>query len=120
MFIIIGSSTSVEHEKPLLDTYCYHCNRETTWDLYAEKHWVTFFFIRTFVFRKEHFLVCEHCRDHIDLTREEGRQVARLHRLTGNQSQELHDRLVKRIEQKQMGNKTEQQLNYIKSLRENK
>ena len=103
--------------KPLLDTYCYNCNNASTWHLCKETEWVTFFDIRTIPFINEHFLICERCNDVLDLDKKAGKKVEKLSPLSVKKSAQLHDNIVERMEAYQLSNKTERQLEYIKSMR---
>ena len=117
MFIIFGWLKESEHVKSLLDTYCYHCNNSTTWELCCETEWVTFFEIRTIPFIKKYFIVCDRCNDLFDLNKKISKGVTKLENLNRKRSKRLHDKLVAELEKYQLSNKTERQLEYIKSIR---
>ena len=117
MFIIFGWLKETKHEKSLLDTYCYHCNNNSTWELCSETEWVTFFDIKTIPFLAKHYIVCDRCHDEFNLSKEITRGVTRLNKLSASKSRKLHDRLVSELEKHQLSNKTERQLEFIKSIR---
>lgn len=117
MFIIFGWLKEEKHEKSLLDTYCYHCNNNSTWELCSETEWVTFFDIKTIPFLKKNYIVCSKCHDVFDLNKQISNGVNRLHKLSDAKSSQLHDLLVAELEQYQLSNKTERQLEYIRSIR---
>src|SRR5262252_8332995 len=64
MIVIFGW---VKETKPvgsaLLQTYCYHCQKRASWDLWRETEWVSFFAVKTIPFLWKNFLVCSGCRD---------------------------------------------------------
>lgn len=118
MFVIFGWLKESTPVKPLLDTWCYHCNSQRTWELYCETEWVTFFDIRTFPFMKKYFLYCSKCHDTLPLDKHTGNTVMQLDSLGSSKSQMLHDNLVCELEKHQLSNKTERQLAYIRSIRD--
>lgn len=117
MFIIFGWLKEARHEKSLINTYCYHCNSDSIWELYSETEWVTFFEIRTIPFLRKYFVVCRKCNDEFDLDKKISKGVNRLDRLSKRKSKKLHDLLVSELESYQLSNKTERQLEFIKSQR---
>jgi len=117
MFIMFGWLKETVHEKPLLDTYCYHCNNNSTWDLFRVTEWVTLFEIKALPFLNKHYIVCDRCNDTFDLDKKISKQVGKLHQLNPHKSQRLHDELVSQLEKKQLQGKSQRQLDYIKSIR---
>lgn len=117
MIIIFGWLKEAKHEKSLLDTYCYHCNNNSTWELCSETEWVTFFDIKTVPFLKKYFIICNKCNDEFELNKKISKGVVKLHKLNAIRRQKLHDELVAKLEKYQLSNKTERQLEYIKSIR---
>jgi hypothetical protein len=117
MIIIFGWTTKGTAVRPLLDTYCYECKRQTTWDWYRLAEWVTAFFVPVLPVKSEHYLVCQGCRDQLQLQSDEVRDIKRLKQLSKDASQTLHDRLVQRLEDRQLDGKTETQKEYLKTRR---
>lgn len=117
MFLIFGWGKETKHEKSLLNTYCYHCNNNSTWELCSETEWATFFYFKTIPFLKKYFIVCSSCRDEFNLNKKISKGVTRLSKLSETKSKQLHDYLVSELENYQLSNKTERQKEYIKSMR---
>lgn len=117
MFVIFGIDKANEPRQPLLDTRCYHCNRNTTWDLYAESEWLTFFFVKTFRIKSKYFLSTQCCSDRVDLDNNTKKKLDRLAHLGETVKAELHDSLVSNLEQHQLAGKTEAQMQFIRSMK---
>jgi hypothetical protein len=109
MFIIAGSTRKARRERPLLDTYCYQCKKQTTWDWYRLTEWFTAFFIAVLPIASDHYLVCTGCKDQLQLQSDEARGVKNLQRLPADESLQLHDRLVQRLEDHQLAGKSDTQ-----------
>ena len=62
MIIIFGWLKETKPVRPLLNSYCYHCQKSTQWHLWLETEWVTFFDIRTLPFIWKNYIVCPGCR----------------------------------------------------------
>jgi len=120
MFIMFGWLKESVHVKPLIDTYCYHCNNNSTWELFRETEWVTFFELKTIPFINKHYIVCERCNDTFHLDKKTTKQVYKLQRLSERKSLRLHDHLVSQMEKEQLKGKSQRQLDYIKSIRSNR
>jgi hypothetical protein len=120
MLIVFGTAHKGKRVRPLLDTYCYECKRDVTWDLYCVTEWITAYFIRALPIKDEHFLICNVCRDQVALSKEEARGIKKLHMLDPSESRSLHDALVERLETQQLSNRSETQREYLKSQRQQK
>jgi zinc-ribbon family len=117
MIILFGWEKKGTRVRPLLDTHCYRCKRQTTWDWYRITEWVTFFFIRVLPFKDEHLVVCANCGDQLLLDKNEARGIKKLKNLAPTESQTLHDKLVKRLEDHQLADKSDTQREFLKSQR---
>ena len=117
MIIIFGSATKGATVRPLIDTHCYECKRQATWDWYRVTEWMSAFFVPVLPVRSHHYLVCQTCRDGLQLNATEVRGIKRLKQLPERESQTLHDRLVQRLEDHQLSDKTETQRAYLKARR---
>jgi len=71
MIIIFGWMKETKPIRPILETYCYHCQKQATWYLWRETEWVSFFDIKTVPFIWKNYLVCSGCEDvtHLDWPR---------------------------------------------------
>jgi len=118
MFILFGWSKKPSLVKTLLTTYCYECNKDTSWDWLKLTEWVSLFFINVIPFKSQHFLACQNCGDHIQFTKDEVDSVKVLQKLSKADSDLLHDNIVRRIEVSQLGDKTETQVKWIKLEKE--
>jgi hypothetical protein len=118
MLIVFGTAHKGKRVRSLLDTYCYECKRDVTWDLYCVTEWITAYLIRALPIKDEHFLVCSVCHDQLPLSKEEARSIKKLHLLDPKESESLHDSLVARLETQQLTNRTETQREYLKSQRQ--
>lgn len=118
MIIIFGTAHKSKRERPLIDTYCFECKRPTTWDWYKVTEWMSAFFIPVLPIRDEHFLVCSHCGDQLQMNKEEANGVKCRAELTAAESRLLHDRLVDRLETHQLAEKSDTQREYLKSQRQ--
>jgi hypothetical protein len=117
MIIIFGTTNRGKRERPLLDTYCYQCRRETTWDWYRLNEWITIFFVPILPTTSGHLLVCTGCHDQLKLERDEAHGVQQLKQLPAREAQELHDRLVQRLKTRQFADKTDTQREFLESQR---
>jgi hypothetical protein len=117
MIVIFGWQKHGKLERPLLDTHCYRCQRQTTWDWHRVTEYVTLFFARVLPFKSESYLVCQFCSDTVTLVGEEASGVRRLSALPPEASRKLHDRLVIKIEEHQLAGKTQTQRAYLASRR---
>jgi hypothetical protein len=116
MIIIFGSATKGATERPLIDTHCYRCNRVATWSLYRMTEWMTAFLLPVLPVKSDRYLVCQSCKDNLQLTKDEVNGIKRLTQLA-DESKALHDRLVQRLEMHQFAGKTETQREYLKNRR---
>ena len=117
MIILFGWEKKGKRERALLDTHCYPCKRQTTWDWIRLTEWITGFFIPLLPIKSEHFLVCSICKDQLQLQAGEARGVKQLPLLSKLDSQQLHDRLVQRLEDYQLSGKTATQRDFLKTQR---
>jgi len=117
MIILFGWTKKGKRERALLDTHCYQCKRQTTWDWYRLTEWVTGFFIPLLPIKSEHFLVCSACKDQLALQTDEARGIKILKQLPKEESQQLHDGLVQRLEDHQLAGKSTTQREFLKSQR---
>jgi len=118
MIIIFGSATKGAPVRKLIDTYCYQCKREVTWDWFRVTEWMSAFFVPVLPLKSEHFLVCPACRDRVRLKTDELRSIKRLRQLAESDSRILHDRLVQRLEDHQLADKTATQRVFLKTHRQ--
>ena len=61
MIIIFGWLKETRPVRPLLNSYCYHCQKTTTWHLWRETEWVSFFAVKTIPFIWKNHVVCPGC-----------------------------------------------------------
>jgi len=117
MLIIAGSTKKGKRERSLLDTYCYQCRKQTTWDWIRLTEWFTVFFVALLPITSEHYLVCTGCKDHLKLLADDACGVKNLQRLPADDSRQLHDRLVQRLEDQQLAGKSDTQREDLKRHR---
>ena len=117
MIFIFGGTQKGATVRPLLDTHCYQCNRTTTWDWYRVTEWMSAFFIPVLPVNSKHYLLCQGCKDHLQLQQDEVNGVKQLRQLPMDESKALHDGLVERLETHQLAEKTPTQREYLKSRR---
>jgi hypothetical protein len=117
MIIIFGWTKKGKRERPLLDTHCYQCRRQTTWDWFRLTEWITGFFVPLLPIGSQHFLVCSTCHDQLELQAAETRGIKQLKHLPASESKQLHDRLVQRLEAYQLADKSETQREFLKTQR---
>lgn len=120
MILIFGSQRKSERLRSLLDTHCYRCKHEKTWDWVRVTDWLSIFFIRLIPVRSKGYLACNGCGDTLALRDDEVRGIRSLSRLSDEKSRELHDHLVRRLEEHQFQGKSATQREYLKSLRRQK
>lgn len=77
MFVMFGWLKEARPVKPLLECYCYVCQRNAAWELWRETEWVTLFGMRTLPFISKDSLVCERCGDEAPLTRDHAQRLQR-------------------------------------------
>jgi hypothetical protein len=77
MIIIFGWLKETKPVKPLLDCYCYVCQRKSSWELWRETEWVTFFGMRTLPFLSKDSLACSRCGDETPLERSRSQRLQR-------------------------------------------
>ncbi|HTE40615.1 MAG TPA: hypothetical protein VK629_07290 [Steroidobacteraceae bacterium] len=118
MLIVFGTAHKGKRVRPLLDTYCFPCKRDVTWEWYRLTEWLTAYFIRVLPVKNEYFLVCGACGDRMSLTKDEATGIQKLSALTPDESISLHDSLVARLETHQLQDRTETQREYLKSQRQ--
>ena len=66
----------------------------------------------------EDHLACDGCRDALAIDTESLRMARARHRLPDEHSDRLHDEVVKRIEERQLGGMTEGQRRYYRNVRD--
>jgi hypothetical protein len=108
MFVIFGWLKEKLPVKPVLNCYCYGCQRTSSWEIWRETEWVTFFYMRTIPFLSKDALACPGCKDSIPVQK---RQSAAL--LRGEQETAF----VKQLEEHQLSGKSEVQRNFLLSMR---
>jgi hypothetical protein len=118
MFIVFGSAKTFRQQESLLKSHCHHCNSDVSWRIWHETEWVSLFFLRLIPFVTKYHIACEVCRDSLPLDSKTCRAARHRAALDARASRELHDELVKRIEEHQYGGMTEGQRTYYKRTRE--
>jgi hypothetical protein len=108
MFIIFGWVKEAKAVRPVVDSYCYHCQRQRTWDLWRETEWVSFFAVKTIPFLWKNFIVCGGCDDTIQLDDARYRQLA---------EETPSAELIAFLEEHQLSQKNELQRNFLRSIR---
>jgi len=108
MFVVFGWLKEERPVRPLLDCYCYVCQRKTAWMLWRETEWVTLFRMKTLPFLSKDSLACERCGDEVALAGEHSRRL---------QGGEPHQETAAFLERHQFASKTEVQRNFLVSTR---
>ena len=111
MFIIFGWDKTIKPVESVLKTECFNCKNLSKWSIWKETSWISLFFIKLIPFRNRHYLVCNICNDSIGLSNSIVDEIMNPDR----RSTELHDALVKGIEEHQFQGMTETQIEYWKS-----
>ena len=62
MIVIFGWMKETRPVRPLLGAYCYHCQKTTSWHLWRETEWVSFFAVKTIPFIWKNHAVCPGCK----------------------------------------------------------
>jgi hypothetical protein len=114
---VFGWQKTFEPRESLLKTHCHHCNNEVSWRIWHETEWVSLLFVRVLPFLRKYHLACEVCRDSVPLDAQACRRARNRRALDTNASRELHDSLVKLIEEHQYGGMTEGQRRYLRETR---
>lgn len=107
MIIIFGWLKEKTPVRPVLDCYCYVCQKSASRELWRETEWVSFFGIKTLPFLSRYSLVCSRCDDETPLERSHLQQLQRGD-VAGT---------VAHLEQHQLANKNEVQRNFLLSAR---
>lgn len=107
MIVIFGWLKEKTPVRPVLDCYCYVCQRESPRELWRETEWVTFFGARTLPFLSKYSLVCSRCDDetpidHVHLKQLQCGEVAGT---------------VAHLEKHQLANKNDVQRNFLLAAR---
>jgi hypothetical protein len=111
MFIIFGWEKTVKPVESVLNTDCFQCRNISKWSIWRETEWVSLFFIKVIPFRNQYHLVCNICNDSVKLSSAMAKDALSPNKRT----QELHDLLVKSIEEHQFAGLTETQILFRKS-----
>jgi len=61
MIVVFGWLKEAKPVRPLLSSYCYHCQKTTHWHLWRETEWVSFFAVKTIPFISKNYVVCPGC-----------------------------------------------------------
>ena len=118
MFVVFGWDKTFKQRESLLKTHCHHCSSDVSWHIWHETEWVSLFFVRLIPLVTKYHLACEVCRNSLPLDAPTCRRARNRHALDARTSRQLHDELVKRIEDHQYGGMTEGQRTYYKRTRE--
>lgn len=116
MFIIFGWAKTTKPIESVLKTECFHCKNLSGWSIWKETEWISLFFIKVIPFLNKYHLVCNICSDSISLSNSLAREILNPEKRTS----ELHDILLKNIEEHQFEGMTETQVEYWKSKISNK
>lgn len=116
MFVIFGWEKTIKTVETVLSNECYHCKNHSKWSVWKETEWVSFFFIKMIPFLNRYYLACNTCNDSIRLANPVAKQVLN----PAKRTSELHDELVKSINDHQFKGMTETQIRYWKSKYEEK
>jgi hypothetical protein len=108
MIIIFGWLKETKPIRPLLDSYCYHCQKTTNWHLWRETEWVSFFAVKTVPFIWKNYVVCPGCEYVFPLAWNRYLQVA---------SPSTQRGVVKEIESGQLSAKNALQRNFLLTQR---
>lgn len=111
MFIIFGWDKTIKQVESVLKTECFHCKNMAGWSIWKETEWISLFFIKVIPFRSRYYLVCNICNDSISISNSLANEILNPEKRTT----ELHDLLVKGIEEHQFQGMTETQIEYWKS-----
>jgi len=108
MIIIFGWLKETRPVKPVLECYCYVCQRKSSWELWRETEWVTLFGMRTLPFLSKDSLACSRCSDHTPVQRDQSQLLQR---------GEATSAAVAFLERYQLNGKSEVQRNFLLSAR---
>jgi hypothetical protein len=108
MFVIIGWAKEVKEIGPAIVCHCYRCQRKRTWEHWKEIEWVKLYFIKIVPFIYKTYVVCEGCREPIQLDWVRWRWL-------GDRNRWQH--LAQFIEDRQLAQKTEFQRNFLLAQR---
>lgn len=118
MVIIFGWEKRVEAVRVCFENYCYNCQKSTDWIHGIESEWVTFFDVGVLRFKKIDFLLCDNCNDDFNLDK---KATQKLKELEYTKRKDYKEWVVSGfghlIESKQLANKTEMQLKFIRSTK---
>jgi hypothetical protein len=117
MFVVFGWEKSFKPAESLLKTHCHRCNNESSWRIWHETEWVSLFFVKVVPFLTKYHLACEVCRDAVPLDAKTCKRARDRRALSAEESRDLHDSLVRLIEDHQYGGMTEGQRRYYKETR---
>jgi|GEM_PF-3314865 len=116
MIILFGWNKNAERLGEVCTAYCYDCQKEVPWEVGRVTEWVSFFAVPTIPFKREHFIFCGKCGDDFELSKKEFKNV---HSIMCHSDAIDHtsvkDALFKTIEQKQLAEKSEIQMRWIKA-----
>lgn len=108
MIVIFGWVKEAKQIRPVVDNYCYRCQRKQTWDLWRETEWVSFFAVKTIPFLWKNFIVCSGCSDTVHLNAFHYKQV--------EEGEPAND-FIAFLEEHQLSQKNELQRNFLRSIR---
>ena len=118
MIVIFGWEKHAERLGEVCQAYCYDCQKKVPWEVGQMTGWVSFFDVPILPFKREYFMFCGVCGDDFALTRSDYKQVDTIMQSTGAlDNSELKQQLFHTIEQKQLDDKNEIQLRWIKANR---
>ena len=104
MFFVIGWAKEVKEIGPAIVCHCYRCQRKRTWEHWKEIEWVKLYFIKIIPFIYKTYVVCEGCREPIQLDWVRWRWLGDRNRWP---------QLAQAIENRQLARKTEFQRNFL-------
>lgn len=108
MIIIFGWLKESRPVKPLLECYCYVCQRNSRWELWRETEWVTLFGMRTLPFLSRDSLACPLCGDATVLEPSHSQRLQR---------GEVPSEVAAFLERHQLAGKSDVQRNFLLSAR---
>jgi hypothetical protein len=115
MWIVFGWDKEERRVAEVANAYCYDCRRQTLWVVWNESEWVTFSAIRTLRFVNKNRLHCASCTFFLELGAAELAAINRHMKTHASiDGTPLHEGLVRRIENTQLGGKTPKQLKFIR------
>lgn len=108
MIVIFGWLKEARPVKTVLECHCYVCQRNSSWELWRETEWVTFFGVRTIPFLNKDALACSRCGVHTSIDRSHSRRL-----IDGNDTEGT----TAFLEKFQLAGKSEVQRNFLLATR---